>query len=81
MTPPQKIPDRPTHLFDIVPPLGYKVAAVCGVGHPVAFRHSQTGGEYIPFTVDNKIVCTICLAPVVGLTCARNHMSFEVEDV
>lgn len=74
------IPDQPTHLFDIIPPLGYKTVTVCHVGHPVVFEHEQTHTKYIPFTVNNQIVCVLCLAPVVNLTCARAHKSFEVSD-
>jgi len=76
----QQIPDQPTRLFDLVPPLGYKTVKVCGVGHPVVFVHDQTGQHYIPFTVNEQIVCVLCLAPVVGMTCARPHKSFEVCD-
>jgi hypothetical protein len=76
----KQIPDKPTHLFDITAPIGYKTVKVCGVGHPVVFEHAQTGQAYIPFTVNQQIVCGLCLAPVIGLTCARAHKSFEVED-
>lgn len=75
-----QIPDQPTHLFDITPPLGYKVVAVCSAGHPVAFRHEQTNDGYIPFTINQQIVCVQCLAVHVGLKCARAHKSFEVCD-
>jgi hypothetical protein len=77
---PQQIPDKATRLFEIVAPLGYKTDKVCSLGHTVSFKHVETGGEYTPFTVNNQIVCGVCLAPVIGLVCARTHLTFEVED-
>lgn len=77
---PDLIPDKSSNQFVVVAPLGYKVTAVCGVGHPVAFAHQDTDAKYVPFSVNGQIVCCQCLAPIVGLACNRPHRTFEVED-
>ena len=77
---PDLLPENPRVLFTIQAPLGYKVDKVCNTGHPVAFKHEFTGGTYTVFTIGNQMACPICIAQVVGMTCVRPHMAFEVRD-
>lgn len=64
--------------FRITPPLGYEVERTCSMGHPVAYKHKETGGNYYPLTVNNQLTCVVCMAKTVGLQCVRPHLAFEV---
>ena len=64
--------------FVLRPPLGYVVERTCNDGHPVVFKHSETGGVFMPLTVNNQLTCVVCLAKTVNLQCVRPHLAFEV---
>jgi len=73
------MPEEAHAQFFIQPPLGYKAGAVCTSGHPVVFEHETTKAHYIPFTLQNKVTCAVCLAQMVGVVCARPHLGFDIE--
>lgn len=64
--------------FFMQPPLGYVVERTCKDGHPVVFKHAETGSTYVPLTVNNQLTCAVCLAKTINLHCARPHLAFEV---
>lgn len=64
--------------FRITPPLGYVVERSCNDGHPVVFKHAETGGIFAPLTVNNQLTCAVCLAKTINLHCAKPHLAFEV---
>jgi len=67
-----------TDRFWIQPPVGHEVVNTCSSGHPVVWKHSQTGATYTPLVLNGTIACSICIAIQVGVVCNRTHMVFEV---
>ena len=73
--------DQPTNTTDrfwIQCPVGYDVMRRCSVGHPVAFKHRETGGTFTPLLLNGTLSCVICVAIQTGLVCNRSHTAFEV---
>ena len=67
-----------TDRFWIQCPVGYDVEKVCSVGHPVVFKHRETGSRFTPLTLSGTLACIICIAIQTGLVCNRSHTAFEV---
>lgn len=64
--------------FFITPPIGFVVERSCNDGHPIVFRHAETGNTFVPLTINNQLACVVCVAKTVNLHCVRPHLAFEV---
>lgn len=68
-----------TEPFTIKPPLGYEPDIYCASQHPVVYKHTETGHQYIPLRLNNVVACILCMANFTGVQCQRSHMAFEIE--